>query len=336
MAEHFSFAEQVLHYFDRPHTSMPDGPLSGRSAWRGADLAHDRSWETTLGEGQIAEIDEAVRLARATGKELAALAAADFPLPTLHTEIARWREELDEGRGFLLVRGLPVDRWSGEETETAFWCLGQHLGRPGAQSGRNDLLGHVTDLGDPADADGRQYRTNQDIRFHCDAADVVGLLCLKTAKEGGASRLVSSVTVFNQLLAQRPEVVPRLFEPFLLDTREEREGGTPHVPIQPCCFDGTRLRTFMHVGYFSSVVRHGVELDDAAAAALSAWEEVAERPDIHLDMEFGPGDLQLVSNHTVTHARTAYVDHDDPMDKRHLLRLWLSLISERQPAGSAS
>lgn len=334
MAEHLSFAEQVLHYFDRPHTSIPDGPLAGPAAWRGEDLARSGEWETSLTAEQVAELDDAVASARSTGKELAALSAADFPLPTFSAVIDCWRAELGDGRGFLMVRGFPVERWTREETETAFWCLGQHLGRPGAQSGRNDLLGHVTDLGDPADAEGRQYRTNQDIRFHCDAADVVGLLCLKTAREGGGSRLVSSVTVFNELLAERPDAVPRLFEPFLLDTREEREGAAPYVPIQPCCFDGTRLRTFMHVGYFTSVVRHGVELDDRAREALAAWEQVAERPDVHLDMDFGPGDLQLVSNHTITHARTAYVDHGDPAEKRHLLRLWLSLVGDRELAPS--
>jgi hypothetical protein len=255
------------------------------------------------------------------------LTVDDFPLPTLGADIDGWRDVLDGGRGFLLVRGLPVERWSEEEAETAFWCLGLHLGRPGAQNGDDDLLGHVLDLGDDANHPAsRLYRTNSDIRFHCDAADVVGLLCLRTAEQGGASRLVSSVTVFDLLREERPDLAARLFEPLKLDSRLE-PGREPRFSlVQPCCFDGQRLRSFMHTEYFGSVDRHdGVELDEAEAEVLAAWEEIAERPGVHLDMELAPGDVQLASNHTVVHARAGYVDAADPAERRHLLRLWLSL-----------
>jgi hypothetical protein len=196
---------------------------------------------------------------------------------------------------------------------------------PGAQNEEGDLLGHVKDLSATArHADERLYRTNKSIRFHCDAADVVGLLCLSTSRHGGASRLVSSVAVFDHLLATEPDLAARMFEPMLLDARRPPGASTQYTPVQPSCFDGTRLRTFMHLDYYTSVERHpGVKLDDRASAMLAAWEEYAERPDVHLDMQLAPGDLQLVSNHDVVHARTAY--QDDPDHPRHLLRLWLSL-----------
>lgn len=326
MADHLTFVEQVLHYFDRPHTGVPTASIAGPAAWLGCDLETSPEWEHRLTDDEAAELDAAVA-GVAPDRPLTELSAEAFPLPTLSAVIREWRSELDTGRGFVLVRGLPVERWSEHEREVAFWGLGRHLGIPGEQSGRHDLLGHVTDLGDPADADGRQYRTNQDIRFHCDAADVVGLLCLRPAADGGTSRLVSSVSVFNLMLAEHPDLVARLFEPFMLDARQEDGAdGSPYLPVQPCCFDGSRLRTFMHVGYFGSVTRHGVELSDRDRATLEAWEAIAERPGVHLGMDFGPGDLQWVSNHSVTHARTAYVDHDDPTRRRHLLRLWLSLL----------
>jgi len=153
---------------------------------------------------------------------------------------------------------------------------------------------------------------------------VVGLLCLSTSAQGGASRLVSSVTVFNHLLTTRPELARRLFEPLPLDARRPAGASTQYTSVQPCAFDGARLRTFMHVDYFSSVERHpGVTLDPVVRELLDEWEAFAEQPDVHLDMQLSPGDVQLVSNHTVVHARTSYVD--DRSSPRHLLRLWLSL-----------
>lgn len=324
---YLSFLDQLLRYFDREHVARPDGPVGGPAAWWGSDLAGSDEWVVHLDDDQVDELVRATAEAVASGRPMGELTAADFPLPRLTADIGQWRRELDEGRGFVVVRGLPVRSWTELEAETAFWCLGLHLGRPGAQNGDGDLLGHVLDLGEDANhAASRLYRTNSDIRFHCDAADVVGLLCLRTAEAGGASRLVSSVTVFDQLRSHDPELAAQLFEPFKLDARLEPGREPRFTMVQPCCFDGERLRTFMHTEYFSSVDRHeGVEIEPVQAAALEAWERIAERPDVHLDMELEIGDVQLVSNHTVVHARRGYVDAEDPSERRHLLRLWLSL-----------
>ncbi len=321
----YGFLEQLLHYFDRPHAAPPTGPVGGAAAWRGSELAGSDVWRERLDDAQVAELRRAVEIARAGGRPTRELTADDFPLPSLQASIERWRRELRDGRGFVLISGFPVDAWSEADAEVAFWCLGLHLGVPGAQNEDGDLLGHVKDLSAIArHADERLYRTNKSIRFHCDAADVVGLLCLGTSREGGASRLVSSVTVFDHLRQTEPDLAARLFEPMLLDARRPPGASTQYTPVQPSCFDGTRLRTFMHLDYYTSVERHpDVALDDRARAMLAAWEEHAERPDVHLDMQLAPGDLQLVSNHSVVHARTAY--EDDPEHPRHLLRLWLSL-----------
>jgi len=322
----YDFVEQLIHYFDRPHAQPPTEAVGGPAAWIGSDLSGRDEWCETLGPDQADELLAAVATARSAAASLTEFTAADFPLPTLGAAIGRWREELRSGRGFALVRGIPVDRLTPEEAEMAFWGLGLHLGVPGAQNTDGDLLGHVMDLSASAEhADERLYRTNQRIRFHCDAADVVGLLCLSTSPAGGLSRLVSSVTVFDHLVEERPELAARLFESFLLDARQPEGAATAYTEISPCRFDGDRLRTFMHLDYFTSVERHaGAQIDATARAALEAWEEYAERPSTRLDMQLAPGDLQLVNNHSVVHARTAYVD--DPKSPRHLLRLWLSLL----------
>jgi hypothetical protein len=329
-AAYLSFAEQALRYFDRPHDDVARAPVGGPAAWRGADL-DERAWIVPLDAAAVAELERAGEAVRARGVALADMRRGDFPLPSLSPAIARWRDELRNGRGFLVVRGLPVDRWSDDEAALVYWGLGLHLGRPGAQNAMGELLGHVVDTGeDAANPFVRRYRTAGDIAYHCDLADAVGLLCLRTARRGGASRIVSSVTVYDELVRRRPDLVDRLYEPVALDRRDEGKSdpqiGPGWVPVIPCRWDGTRLRTFYHSDYFRSAARHA----DAPVGArerelFDIYEAIASEPGLYLDMRFEPGDVQLVSNHVVLHARTAYEDWPEPERKRHLLRLWLSL-----------
>jgi hypothetical protein len=188
-----------------------------------------------LADDEVEEIAAAIAKVRVSDRDAGELRAADFPLPRLSTSIDLWREELDFGRGFVLISGLPIDRFSREDLELFFWCFGLHLGRPGAQNPKGDLLGHVHDSGARSqNAHVRLYETNADIAYHCDAADVVGLLCRNKARRGGRSRIVSSVSVFNALLAQRPDLAARLFEPTLLDIRDSKPGDAlRHIPVGP-------------------------------------------------------------------------------------------------------
>jgi len=330
---HLTFGAQALRYFDRPHAGVRREPLDVAAAWRGAELAAREDWIVSLTAAQTAELERALAAVRSRGLALHEMRREDFLLPTLERAIAGWAGELASGRGFLLVRGLPVERWGDDDAATVYWGLGLHLGVPGAQNPAGDLLGHVTDLGEEAaNPFVRRYRTRGDIAFHCDLADAVGLLCLRTPRSGGASRIASSVTVYNELLRRRPDLVHRLYEPFLLDARdEERKGGVPYVPVPPCRYADGRLRTFYHSDYFRSVVRHPdvSPFTDDERALLDLYEEIAGSPEVRLDMQFAPGDVQLLSNHVVVHARTAYDDFAKPDRKRHLLRLWLSLEDPR-------
>jgi hypothetical protein len=323
-----SFAAQALHYFRREHEAAPRAPIQGPAAWRGVELAqHPESWTREFTAGEIDELEGACRAVRARGLALGEVRREDFPLATLGIAARGWARELLRGRGFLLLRGLPVARWGDELAALAYWGLGQHLGKPGAQNPEGELLGHVVDTHEEAsNPHVRRYRTRGEIRFHCDLADAVGLLCLHAAREGGASRIASSVSVYNAILARRPDLAERLFEPFLLDSRdEERPGARPYFPVPPCRFAGGHLATFWHSDYFRSVTRHaGVAPFTAQESELlDLYEELAGSPELRLDMQFQPGDVQLISNHSVVHARTAYTD--TPGSERHLLRLWLSL-----------
>jgi hypothetical protein len=322
-----SFAAQALHYYRREQECVARSPIEGPAAWRGPELAEGGEWIEALAP---AELDELERAGAATAQRpLAQLRREGFALPRLAPRIRGWARELDRGRGFLLVRGLPVERWGEDLAARVYWGIGQHLGIPGAQNPAGELLGHVLDTGEEASNPFvRRYRTAGDIAYHCDLADVVGLLCLRTPRSGGASRIVSSVSVYNELLRQRPDLVDRLYQPFLLDTREESGAGrSPAIPVPPCRFAGGRLRTFYHSDYFRSVVRHPKvpPFSEEERTLLDLYERIAGSPELYLDMQFQVGDIQLLSNHTVLHSRTAYADHPEPERRRHLLRLWLSL-----------
>lgn len=329
MATYKSIREQTLHYFARPHEGVRTEPLAIPAAWRGSRMRRRDDWIAVLDSAEQAELGAAVEHALSTRRPLHDLTAGDFPLPTLSARIREWRHEVRHGRGFQLIRGVPVESWSREAAEAFFWCFGLHLGIPGAQSSDGELLGHVRD--ERRRGDVRYYRTRRDIAFHCDAADVVGLLCLRPARRGGLSRIASSVTVYNEILRREPGLARRLYRPFYLDTHGD--GGLPAYPVEPCRHAGGELRIFWHSPYFRSAPRHPQvpELTDEDRAALDLFDELAGSPEFHLDMDLQPGDVQLLSNHTQVHARTAYQDPPDSRLQRHLLRLWISLPQAGSP-----
>lgn len=325
-----SLRRQTLHYFARPHQGTRRQPLVSPAAWRGEDMRRRDDWIVPLDPSAVDELKRAVAHAEGLGRPLGELSAEDFPLPSLAPRIADWRREVRRGRGFVLVRGVPVAEWTQAQAEIFFWCFGLHFGEPGAQNPRNDLLGHVIDERTDESEDARYYRTNRHIAFHCDAADAVGLLCLRKAKSGGLSRIVSSVSVYNELLRRKPYLIERLYRPFYLDTHGE--GGVDAIPITPCRYAGGELRMFWHCDYFGSAPRHRhvPAFSDDERELYDTVAEIAGSPRLYLDMDLQPGDVQILSNHTQLHSRTGYEDWPDPGQRRHLLRLWMSL-PEPQP-----
>ena len=322
-----SLRAQTLHYFARPHEGIPTAPVQTAAAWRGSEMRKKGDWTLTLSAAEIAEIKTATAHAMATGKPMAELGKDDLPLPTLSARIAEWRREIRHGRGFVLIRGVPVSEWSERESETFYWLFGHHFGTPGAQNPENDLLGHVRDQRTGEDV--RFYRTNKAIAVHCDAADFVGLLCLKPAKSGGMSRIASSVAVFNELLRRKPQLAPRLFQPIYFDTKGE--GGLRAFPIEPCRYAGGELRTFWQSDYYRSAqqIPHVPKLSAGEHELMDVYDGIANDPEFHLDMELLPGDIQLISNHTILHARTDFEDYPEFERRRHLLRLWISIPEKK-------
>lgn len=311
-------------------------PIDTPAVWTGAAMAARRDWIHRLTPDEIADLDRAVAHARALEKPLEALTRDDFPLRVLARSAERWLDELERGSGFLLVRGIPVERYGERDATLAYWGLGLQLGTAISQNAAGDRLGHVRDVGaSKGDPSVRLYKTREELGFHTDGADLIGLLCLRPAKSGGTSRIASSAAIYNEILRRRPDLVPALFEPFPFDRNgEERPGEPPFFSLPLCRHQDGWLRTFYIGWYIRGSQRHASapRLGAAQREVIDLIDEIAADPSIHLDMEFRPGDIQWLKNSVILHARTEYEDFPEPERKRHLLRLWL--VSRRAFADS--
>jgi hypothetical protein len=302
---------------------------TGAAAWYGPEIAGRTDWQMPLSAAEVVEVEAATRALVARDADIAVLKPQDFPLPTLGAKLrSRVDDEVLNGRGFLLLRGLPVDRWSIRESATAFFGLGAHLGSARSQNGKGHVLGHVQDLGlDVNDPNVRIYQTHERQTYHTDSCDIVGLLCLKTAKSGGLSALVSSTTIFNEMRRRRPDLLQLLFQPIATDRRGEvPEGQKPFFEIPVFNWHQGYLTAIYQRQYidsaqrFPEAPRHTPELVEA----LDLFDQLANDPALNTFMEFKPGDVQLVHNHTMLHDRTGFEDWPEPERRRHLLRLWLA------------
>ena len=206
---------------------------SRRAAWRGADLVGAREWVHELTRAEVDELRAAVELVRSSGWSLGELRREQVPLPALSGVIDGWADELDTGRGFVLVRGVPVDDLGDDGSAIAYVVLGVHLGVPVSQNAAGDLLGHVRDDGsDPEDPTVRRYRTRLAQPFHVDGSEVVGLLCLQPAQSGGRSQIVSSVTVYEEVARRRPDLEPLVHQRFT--STATARNGPANVRGSPC------------------------------------------------------------------------------------------------------
>lgn len=308
-------------------TVLPE--YQGPEAWYGSDMSQRRSeWTRAWSGAELAEIEAAVEGVMAKGLRILDVGTAQFPLPTVAPILQDIRREVLHGRGFMMLRGLPVERWSIEQAAIAYWGLGTYLGEPCSQNAKGHVLGHVKDLGrDYHDPLARGYQTSARLPYHTDASDIVGLLCWRPGKEGGLSSIVSSTTVYNELAKRHPKMCRILMQPFCR-TRwgEVGEGRSPwaEVPVFMPSVDR------MVVSYVRSAITKGQLLDgvpkltDSQLEALDALDAMTEDAALTLSMEFRPGDIQLLCNHSIMHGRTAYEDWPEPERRRHLLRLWLA------------
>lgn len=298
------------------------------AAWYGPDMAGRDDWRVHLDDGMVRELDAAVDAALARGLDMASMTQADFPLPLLAPTLQALRREMLHGRGFFLLRGWPGQECCMAQNAMAFMAIGTHLGEAVSQNAKGHVLGHVTNQGaDFSDPTTRGYQTGDGLSFHTDAGDVVGLLCVRPSRSGGVSRIASSTTVWNEMVRRRPDLAQVLQQP-LAHSRAgeigEGQKSTFMLPVfQPF---GDHLVTVLVPSYIRGAQKfEEVEkLTPAQREALKLVSQLAQDPGIYLDMDFRPGDMQFLCNHTILHSRTAYEDWPEKNRRRHLLRLWLS------------
>lgn len=306
-------------------------------AWRAVDIAADTRWKQAWSP---AELDALFGWANAVSTDelqadplLASRLALDPPQVLAERAVAV-RSELIGGCGMTLLSGIDVDAHDHAQIAVALVLFGATIGSLRSQNAVGDLLGHVVDVGaDASDPTTRIYQTNQRQTFHTDSTDAVGLLCLRTALEGGASMVVNVEAVYEQMSAHAPALAERLFEPVATDRRgEQPPGERPWFEIPVLNRTGDRITGLYQRQYIDSAsrFRQAPQPDAEYIEALDLFDETLNDPELYVQMNFRPGDIQFVHNHSLLHDRTDFIDRPDPAKRRHLLRLWMSLPGDRE------
>jgi hypothetical protein len=308
-------------------------PIEHPGAWRVADFTSPADYTIELEASHLRDIERTLRQIKAAGLGLDDLQREHFGVPSLRPVVDEIRHQIEEGRGFVVVRRLSVEDYSKDDIGMIFWGLGTHLGRGLSQSVLGDRLGHVSDFSreDPL---ARAYRNKQELSPHTDSCDLVGLACLRSATSGGVSRLTSALSVHNVMLEECPEALARLYRGYVFHRRgEEKPGDLPHTPYRVPVYSNTDgkvsaryVRTYVEAGEAAA----GRPMDEAELSVLDRFEEVTKRPELMLEFTLQPGEIYFINNYTILHARTAFEHGDAEEDRRrHLLRLWLDVPQMR-------
>ena len=309
-------------------SNIPDQPYESPAAWKGPQLASSSDWIYTLSGEEIGEIDAALAQVKSKNLKVPDITKSDFPLPTLSKTLAAIQEELETGRGFTLIRGVPVEQYSNEDATLIYWGIMAYLGDSMAQNMMGELISDVRAI----DGDWNQnfnirgYQTRVHLPFHCDKGDLVGLMCLQVAKSGGESCISSAVAIHNEIQRTRPDLLAALYEPFYIDHRGEEFAGEEPFYVAPvfAIHDGHFYSRFGSK-YVESAQRFPQvpRLTQAQSEGLDLFGQLAMSDEFRLDMTFQRGDIQLLNNHLIVHSRTDYEDYPEPERRRHLLRMIL-------------
>jgi len=294
--------------------------------WQSDELADSYVFQLT--DAHLEELDAALEHAESATDDVLDITRDLFPLPELGPELTRMTRDLINGRGVVLIRGVPLDRYGKERASSIYWGIGMHLGNPWPQNAKGHLLGDVTDQGKAANDPTSRGNEIGGIAFpfHSDGSDLVGLFCLDAGAGGGASVVANVVSIHNELVRTAPELAAELYAPMPYDFRgEQAPGAQPWytMPVFNRC--GDRLFVRYIRPYIEASRRHddAPRPSDAAREAMNQVDAMCADPRYHVAMTMQPGDMQFVNNYHVLHAREAYVDDRAAGKIRHLKRLWL-------------
>ena len=296
------------------------------SLWNRTDVPDTDAIAVDLPDDDLAELESAARRLAANGVDPVDAGPDDLPLGPLAPLVAEVRTEVLDGRGIALLRGFPVQRCTVDEVALMFWGIGLRLGRAVSQSVMGERLGHVINVTD-TDPHARAYRNRSELSPHSDPGDLVSFLCIRPAITGGVSRFVSSLSVFDEIRRERPDLLAVLARGFHYHRFGEQgpddDPITPHrVPVfseRDGLVSGRYVREYVEIAADEDP---SIVLTNTDNEAISLLETTANQPDLALDFTMAAGEAVVANNFTVFHARTAFTD--DPDRRRHLLRLWLA------------
>jgi len=312
-------------------TAIHHVPDSHKMAWRGGDFTKD-DIAFDLTARHAAALEDV--LTRVCTKELIEIAPADCRHPALDADLERIFDEIQEGRGIVIVRGIPVANHSVEDVGRLFWALGAHFGLGVSQSAVGDVLGHVRDETPPGgEESARGYTSRRELSLHTDLGQIVGLMCVHQAQSGGQSQYAAGLAIHNEIAATQPDLLPLLYRGFPYHRRgEQAANAAPITPYDIPVFSVTsgQMSVFMVREIFNAAFR---DLKRAFTpdeiAAIDLFRETAQR--LQFETRLEAGEATFLNNYTVMHARSEFVDWDEPERKRLMLRLWLDAERKRRP-----
>ena len=245
--------------------------LDDPAVWRGPEMARREDWRYDFSDQDIAEIQTAVAAVR--DLDIIRVSRDDFSLPRLGAVLRDIHKQLIEGRGFAILRGLPAETWPRSDSAIAYWGIARHFGDPVSQNAEGHLLGHVKDTGeDPENPVTRIYQTSYRQPYHTDSCDIVGLLCLRKSKSGGASRIVSSTTLYHEVMRSRPDLAAVLAAPFYTDRKGEIPDGKGPYYQMPVFHDHAGRITVYYVRDFIEAAQRMAEVPRLSAIQIEAMD----------------------------------------------------------------
>lgn len=305
--------------------------ITSKTAWIGKEISNQKNWLYQLNEETLAVLDQALQGLRANNLTAPHFSKADFVITDTFvlTQLYNLADELENGYGFFVLRGLTRERYSEQDLEDIYYGIGLYLGTPVTQNPRGDLLGLVQNVGDKNNKSTRVYETNAYLPYHTDLSDVVGLICIRKAKEGGLSSLVSAATIYNKILEQYPEYLGYYYHPAPCDHLGDDEPTlTPIFSYHQNKLSCRYMRAYIELGH----EHMGVPISQVQKEALDLFDSFIHDPELRLDMMLEAGDIQFCNNYTVMHSRTGFEDFEELEKRRKLLRLWLKMPNARELA----
>jgi hypothetical protein len=327
-------------------------PIEGPAAWRGDDLVADPSWRRTLTAAEVAALEHAAAAAASRGVPATAFGPTEFPVPELQPVFTWLADRLENGPGVARLSGIPVDRVTRDTLRRLFWGFCVNLGTPLYQTAAGEILGEVKDetgtgaaltydWPGPLKSARTVARSTGALRFHTDKCDMICLLCVSNGIEGGLSKVVSSVTLHNEIGRRRPDLLRVLYEPYWRmrpydeEGDAERDDRTFAMPVfargPDASFTSQYSRTYI------SQAQEVPKVPRLTAAQVEAMDMIhAIGEEVCLQMPFAPGDIQFMNQHVTYHGRTAFTDDVASGAHRVLMRVWLAAPFTRPlPAGQA-